>query len=114
VHSLVYRFTKGLKLENRAKKNYIYSVATVRKCTIPTERPPPGGEISAKFLRVEGIAWLAQRLPTAVNLGFSRPDENRAVYEYFSKKATDNRIEDMCSCTYGIMLSTVSRNVNNV
>ena len=30
------------------------SVALVRERTIPTERPPPVGEVSAKFLRIEG------------------------------------------------------------
>jgi hypothetical protein len=46
------------------------SVALVRKRTIPTERPPLVGEVSANFLWVEGIAWSAQRIPTTVNLGF--------------------------------------------
>ena len=31
-----------------------YSVALVRERTIPTERPPPVGEVSANFLRIEG------------------------------------------------------------
>ena len=30
------------------------SVALVRERTIPTERPPPVGEVCANFLRVEG------------------------------------------------------------
>jgi hypothetical protein len=34
----------------------------VRKRTIPTERPPLVGEVS--------VGWSAQRIPTAVNLGF--------------------------------------------
>jgi hypothetical protein len=46
------------------------SVALARKQTIPTEWPPLVGEVSANFLRVEGFAWSAQRIPTAVNLGF--------------------------------------------
>ena len=33
------------------KKN---SVALIRERTIPTERPPPVGEVSANFLRMEG------------------------------------------------------------
>jgi hypothetical protein len=44
-------------------------MALVRKRTIPTERPPLVAEVSANFLRVEGVAWSAQRIPTAVNLG---------------------------------------------
>jgi hypothetical protein len=41
----------------------------VRTRTIPTERPPLVGEVSANFLRIKGVAWSAQRIPTAVNLG---------------------------------------------
>jgi len=36
------------------KKSVFNSVALVRERTIPTERPPPVGEVSANFLRVEG------------------------------------------------------------
>jgi hypothetical protein len=46
------------------------SVALVRKRTIPTDRPPLVGEVSANLLRVEGVAWSAQQIPTAVNLAF--------------------------------------------
>jgi hypothetical protein len=46
------------------------SVALVRQRTIPTERPPLVGEVSDNFLRIKGVAWSAQRIPTAVNLGF--------------------------------------------
>jgi hypothetical protein len=42
------------------------SMAVVRKQTIPTERPPLVAEVSANLLRVEGVAWSAQRIPTAV------------------------------------------------
>jgi hypothetical protein len=42
----------------------------VRKRTVPTKRPPLVGEVGANFLRIEGVAWLGQRIPTAVNLGF--------------------------------------------
>jgi hypothetical protein len=45
-------------------------VAVVRKRTIPTERPPLVGEVSANLLRVEGVAWPAQRIHTGVILGF--------------------------------------------
>jgi hypothetical protein len=50
----------------------------VRKRTISTERPPLVGEVSANFLRIESVAWSAQRIPKAVKLGF--PDRSR----YFS------------------------------
>jgi hypothetical protein len=55
--------------ENKLKKKKLNSVVVVRKRTIPTERPPLVDEVSAN-LRVEGVAWSAQRIPTAVNLGF--------------------------------------------
>jgi hypothetical protein len=42
----------------------------VRKRTISTELPQLVGEVSANFLRIEGVAWPAQRIPTTVNLGF--------------------------------------------
>jgi hypothetical protein len=48
----------------------LYSVALVRKRTIPTEWPPNVGEVSAKFFRIKCVAWSAQRIPTAVNLDF--------------------------------------------
>jgi hypothetical protein len=46
------------------------SVAVVRKRNILTEQPPLVGEVSANLLRVECVAWSAQRIPTAVNLAF--------------------------------------------
>jgi hypothetical protein len=46
------------------------SVSFVRKRTILTERPPHVGEVSAKFLPKQGVAWSVQRIPTAVNFGF--------------------------------------------
>jgi hypothetical protein len=42
----------------------------VRKQTIPTERPPLVGEVSANFLRIKGVAWSAQRVPLVVNSVF--------------------------------------------
>jgi hypothetical protein len=46
-----------------SKKN---SVILVRERTIPTERPPLVGEVSANFLRIEDVACSAQRIPSAV------------------------------------------------
>jgi hypothetical protein len=63
------------KLSSKTKKQN--SVALVRELTIPTERPPLVGEVSANFLRIEGVAWSAQRIPTVVNLGFL--DQNYLV-----------------------------------
>jgi hypothetical protein len=48
----------------------ISSVALVCKQTIQTELPPLVDEVSANFLQIEGAAWSAQRIPTAINLGF--------------------------------------------
>jgi hypothetical protein len=42
------------------------SVALVRDRTIPTERPPLVGKVSANLLRIEGNSWTAWRIPTAV------------------------------------------------
>ena len=36
-----------------AQELKLNSVALVRQRTIPTERPPPVGEVSANFLRIE-------------------------------------------------------------
>jgi len=49
------------------KKN---SVALVRERTIPTEQPPPVGEVTPTFGNRRGVTWSAQRFPTAVNLCF--------------------------------------------
>ena len=51
-------------------KTKLNSVALVRERTIPTERPPPVGEVSANFCGYRGVTWSAQRFPTAVNLCF--------------------------------------------
>jgi hypothetical protein len=53
-------------------------VAVVRKRTIPTERSPLVGEVSANFWGVEGAASSAQWIPTAVNLGFL--DRSRYIF----------------------------------
>jgi hypothetical protein len=55
------------EFEIELKLNY---VALVRKRTIPTERPPLVGEVSANFLRIQGVAWSAQRILPAVNSVF--------------------------------------------
>jgi hypothetical protein len=39
------------------------SLASVRKRTIPTERPPLLNEVSANILRIEGDTWPALRIP---------------------------------------------------
>jgi hypothetical protein len=52
------------------KTKELKTVALVRERTIPTERPPLVGEVSANFLRIDSVAWSVQRIPTVVNLGF--------------------------------------------
>jgi hypothetical protein len=32
----------------------------------PTERPPLVGEVSTKFLGIEGVVWSVQQFPTAI------------------------------------------------
>jgi hypothetical protein len=41
---------------------------------IPTERPPLVGEVNANILRIEGVAWSAQRILTVVNLDILDPE----------------------------------------
>jgi hypothetical protein len=48
------------KSENAIFSTYkLNSMALVRKQTIPTERPPLVGEVSANLLRIEGVVWPA-------------------------------------------------------
>ena len=60
------------------------SVALVRERTIPTERPPPVGEVSANFCGQRGVTWSAQRVPTAVNLCFL----DRSRYFFYSSSSS--------------------------
>jgi hypothetical protein len=46
------------------------SVALPRERTIPIERPLLASQVRANFLLIEGVAWSAQRIPTAVILVF--------------------------------------------
>jgi hypothetical protein len=45
-HIAIFPFTKGVW---RLKGTKLNSMALVRERTIPTERPPPVGEVSANF-----------------------------------------------------------------
>jgi hypothetical protein len=58
----LFKITK--KTKKKTKKT---PCPLVRKRTIPTERPPIVGEVSANFLRIEGVAWSVQRIPPVVN-----------------------------------------------
>jgi hypothetical protein len=65
------QFCAASLTNNKQTNKQTNSVAPVRKRTIPTERPPLVGEVSANFfLRTEGVAWSARRIPTAVFSGF--------------------------------------------
>jgi hypothetical protein len=57
----------------------LLSVVLVRERTIPTERPPPVGDVSANFCGERGVTWSAQRIPTTVNR-FSRPGASTFLY----------------------------------
>jgi hypothetical protein len=46
------------------------SVALVSDRTMPTERPPRVGEVSANFCGERGVAWSVRRIPYGCNLGF--------------------------------------------
>jgi hypothetical protein len=63
----------------KLKKLKLNSVVLVRERIILTERPSLVGEVSANFLRIEGVAWSAQQIPTVVNLGFL----DRSRYYFF-------------------------------
>jgi hypothetical protein len=52
-------FTHSLTHTHTHTHTKLNSVASVRKRTIPTERPPPVSEVSANFLRIEGATWSA-------------------------------------------------------
>jgi hypothetical protein len=60
------------------------SVALVGEQTMPTERPPLVGEVSANILRIECVAWSAQRIPTVVNFGFL----DRSRYFFLSSSSS--------------------------
>jgi hypothetical protein len=46
---------------------------SVHKRTVPNWRPPIVGEAGTNFCGSKAVAWSVQRVPEAVNFGFSRP-----------------------------------------
>ena len=54
-------------------KTKLNSVALVRERTIPTERPPLVGEVSANFLRIEGCHVVSATSPHGRQSLFSEP-----------------------------------------
>jgi hypothetical protein len=69
-------YTNGFLLKLKKKIN---TVALVLERTMPTERPPPVGEVVPTLLRIECVAWSAQRIPPVVSLGFL----DRSRYFFF-------------------------------
>jgi hypothetical protein len=61
---------------------------------MPTERPPFVGEVSANFLLIEDVAWSAQMIPTAVNLGFL--DRKRQCIIDYELRMTSNEAVVIC------------------
>ena len=57
-----YHCEEGL-LAFSCRSNKLNSVALVRERTILTERPPPVGEVSANFLRIEGCHVVSVTVP---------------------------------------------------
>jgi hypothetical protein len=53
---LIYFIDKLFRKSFETEEMVNNSVALVRQQTIPTERPPHVGEVSAKILRIEGVA----------------------------------------------------------
>jgi hypothetical protein len=53
-------------VSNSVTTQKTYSMALVCEQTMPTERLPLVGQL----LRIEGVAWSAQQIPTFVNLDF--------------------------------------------
>jgi hypothetical protein len=77
-------------------------VASVHERTTPTERLPFVGEVSAKFLRIEGCRVVSAADPYGCILGF--PDQSRHYFfqipewtpfpkHYFSENLVVSRIE---------------------
>ena len=67
---MLYIFLFPSNTDHVTLKLKLNSVALVRERTIPTERPPPVGEVSANFLRIEGCHVVSATGPQAVNLCF--------------------------------------------
>jgi hypothetical protein len=71
---------KGVKCSNLEHAD-ITPWPLARKQTIPTERSPLVGEVGANSLRIEGVTWSAQRIPTVVNLGFLDRSRYFSIHE---------------------------------
>jgi hypothetical protein len=63
----------------QTKLKDLNAVALVGERTMPAERPPFVGKVVPTYLRIEGVAWSAQRIPTVINLGFL----DRSRYFFF-------------------------------
>ena len=63
---LIYIRDKKTPAMDKSNFTKLNTVALVRERTIPTERPPPVGEVSANSCGQRGVTWSAQRFPTVV------------------------------------------------
>jgi hypothetical protein len=68
-----YKLNVNIACLSWATQTKLRSVYLLHKQTTPTERPPHVGEVKSQLLRIEGVAWSAQRIPTAVNLDLLDP-----------------------------------------
>jgi hypothetical protein len=95
------------------RKSKINSAALVHKRNIPTEWPPLVGEVSANFLRIECAACPAQRIPTAVNLGFLGPTQDVTWVKHMMGSLRGGK----CVCCFtqeGLLRRHYSRWVDNI
>ena len=114
-HGIV-RFVMSFDVRTWTKT--LNSVALVRERTIPTERPPPVGEVSANFLRIEGCHVVSAMVPhSRFNLCFL--DRSRYFFIQVAPQLTSrgwvdpvpdllllrksgsavNRTRDLCICS---------------
>jgi hypothetical protein len=57
---------RSMQQIHRSAELSMLTITLARERTIPTERLPLVGEVSANFCGLEGVAWSAQKIPTAV------------------------------------------------
>jgi hypothetical protein len=83
-------------------------VALVRERTIPTERPPLVGEVSANVCGQMGVAWLVRWIPYGGNLGFL----DRRVMGL----QTHNLLNNLSSCSgkYRMQFDGIKRDTKSV
>jgi hypothetical protein len=70
------RTASNIDIHRHAKPRFQYFSDSnkTNSLAFTTERKPLAGEVSANFCGESAVAWSARRVPTAVNLGVSRPE----------------------------------------